>query len=717
MIEECFRSVQQELACFTRKNNQDSSSGSSSSAKNEKEWVMRECAAVIQQYPHSLSRAVLLTELESRWRGEIRRGEHGGKLQQMVSTNQLSLDTAIHGRLQRIDAHRCRLVEDAASSTAAVDMIMHGQFNDFVAFSRYSVPDYDVLDNRLCSFINGRLLPFAGAASVLLPCPLGILYMDVVNHHGDAKLYHEILRPMHDFFCRASLKGKENAPDTAALLHSLTDPGAVTAVLVQVLAVGDSRPHPTRPQSQYQVVRLRMLFTRGVETCVILFDDQLRLSALWSKGQVLLLFRPFVALNSDEPLFGSAVPTAAPMAYTVVSKPVAELSHYLDLETAMPVHFLYGAVTVVAEMRGISEEHIGERDTIDVDTNADGCLLVRVLHVNRSARTSHASQASHAQLPPAGHKPTPSFVTMLLARVGAASDASSALMRVAISVDGSRDRDEQLLSSLSSVRGGHLLLLSGLCPLALSADLGQVHAMAASTDVAEETASMNLFRAACSGGGCSLCVPADDGRSASTGLGRCDPDQTTESAAAVPWFTLGGGGADTADAVSRRRSASLVNVSRLAALTTSTSLLGANSPPRCLCSSRSRITEGLVVVTARIVRCLVPTVGASAGAATLCTGGVRELVSAVALLESAQAPYHAIYCFCTPDTLNMSSADPLQGRAAEGQGPLSLLLTRIDDVGGTGAAFVANQLQLQLSAVTPSLLFRVEVISDLPPRH
>ena len=110
-------------------------------------WCWNESCKILASYPLSVSKTVLLTELETQWRGEIRRGEHSGKLKQAIISQQLSLDTLLCGRLHRIDAHRCRL-EDDGDASVVVDMIMHRQFNDFVAFARFSVADFDLLNHR-----------------------------------------------------------------------------------------------------------------------------------------------------------------------------------------------------------------------------------------------------------------------------------------------------------------------------------------------------------------------------------------------------------------------------------------------------------------------------------------------------------------------------------------------------------------------------------------
>ena len=195
---------------------------------------------------------------------------------------------------------------------------------------------------------------------IIQPSPLGMLHMDVVNDSNDARFYKEILRQMHESFLCSCDQGQERVDlaysvDTVTALRSslsgITDQDSVTALFVEVIEIGEGRPHPSKQQSQYLVVRLRMLFTDR-ETLLILFDDQLRLASLWHAGMVLLLFRPYVVMNTDEALFGCSVSVVSERSFEAVPE-LAHASHYPH--TMLPVHFLYGSVTVVAAVAGIAE--------------------------------------------------------------------------------------------------------------------------------------------------------------------------------------------------------------------------------------------------------------------------------------------------------------------------------------------------------------------------
>ena len=60
-------------------------------------WTVRSLFSVLMQYPAGITEAVLLTELEAKWRNYLRRGENSGKLLQVVTTLQLSYGDVLEG--------------------------------------------------------------------------------------------------------------------------------------------------------------------------------------------------------------------------------------------------------------------------------------------------------------------------------------------------------------------------------------------------------------------------------------------------------------------------------------------------------------------------------------------------------------------------------------------------------------------------------------------
>lgn len=236
-------------------------------------WTCASTLSILANYPLSVSRPILLTELEARWRSELRRGDHGGKLAQALRSEQLSLDTVLVGTLTRVDAHRCRLVEDGGAAAAAADMILHKQFNDFCSFTAFSAPNVDMCHGRLWSFVQCRLLPFVagGGAAVLLPTPLGMPHMDVVRNPADTHLYNSFFRVTHDNFvdscvargpatANANATGGANAnPNVAAALQVCVLPFAplctssfarrLTVRLCPLLERSSLTPTPSSPCS------------------------------------------------------------------------------------------------------------------------------------------------------------------------------------------------------------------------------------------------------------------------------------------------------------------------------------------------------------------------------------------------------------------------------------------------------------------------------------
>ena len=74
------------------------------------DWSTEQTIRLLQQYPSGVSRPVLLTELEHRWRMYLKRGEHVGKLKQAIVTKQLSLNDTFTGDLTAIDEYRYAFV-------------------------------------------------------------------------------------------------------------------------------------------------------------------------------------------------------------------------------------------------------------------------------------------------------------------------------------------------------------------------------------------------------------------------------------------------------------------------------------------------------------------------------------------------------------------------------------------------------------------------------
>lgn len=98
MLTNLFGSVLSDLEVFSPAESNSSPTG---------DWTVEQTIRLLQQYPSGVSRPVLLTELEHRWRLYLKRGEHVGKLKQAIVTKQLSLADTFTGDLSPIDEYRC----------------------------------------------------------------------------------------------------------------------------------------------------------------------------------------------------------------------------------------------------------------------------------------------------------------------------------------------------------------------------------------------------------------------------------------------------------------------------------------------------------------------------------------------------------------------------------------------------------------------------------
>ena len=490
-------------------------------------WTCASTLSILANYPLSVSRPILLTELEARWRSELRRGDHGGKLAQALRSEQLSLDTVLVGTLTRVDAHRCRLVEDGGAAAAAADMILHKQFNDFCAFTAFSAPNMDMCHGRLWSFVQCRLLPFVagGGSAVLLPTPLGMPHMDVARNPADTHLYNSFFRVTHDNFVDACVGhgpvtanatanatggANANANVGAALQVSVTsrsslhiiilcsfcnrasvssagkeflNPDKVVAVLIQVVDIGVSRVDASKASgAAYTVVRVRFYGT-DTDSAVILWDHQQRFAAMWRVGMVLLLWRPYVALNRDEALFGASVHVPAALGYMVVAKPAPELAHWPA--HAAPVHFLYGGCTAVAVVAGLDDKVTsrgvgassssgssssgsssgsgGEKGSGGWVGGDGGALLVRVLGVQRGSSNAVPVPVPvppiHQRHPPPPPPATVPTTTLFVATTDTGTETAGLsprprLLKVAVGADAA--------AAVAAARVGHVLWLRGL---------------------------------------------------------------------------------------------------------------------------------------------------------------------------------------------------------------------------------------------------------------
>lgn len=72
------------------------------------DWTARNLCDLLLQYPSGLTQAVLLTELESKWRLYLRRGENAGKLRQVLISLQVDSRDVLLGQVTAIGSDESR---------------------------------------------------------------------------------------------------------------------------------------------------------------------------------------------------------------------------------------------------------------------------------------------------------------------------------------------------------------------------------------------------------------------------------------------------------------------------------------------------------------------------------------------------------------------------------------------------------------------------------
>lgn len=306
------------------------------------DWTSAAAASVLQSYPAGVSRSVLLTELEHKWRSAVRRGENAGKLKRVLASNQLALHEMLDGALFRVDDDfRFRFESDGAG----VDFIMHQQSSDFVQYCRHHA--FEPLHERRVLLTQCRL---NFNPVMLLPTPLFNLVFDM-GKAADARFVADLLLPMYRAFCA------NPCPEQQA-------PHLTRALFCQVVKIGPVTQHPTNP-GPYRVVQLSLssqLLVGSVQAdaaveartiFLLLVDDKVGLAGLWAEGDNIFLYRPYVEPNDAEELFGRRVAfNNVPLQYDEVARPDRMLEGASTDPRVLPVHLLVSAVTVCATVLG-----------------------------------------------------------------------------------------------------------------------------------------------------------------------------------------------------------------------------------------------------------------------------------------------------------------------------------------------------------------------------
>ena len=340
-------------------------------------WTSEQTLRTLQQYPAGLTRPVLVTELEAKWRQSVRRGEHAGKLLKVLTTQQLELSEVISGHIVPQDDFRFRLVskEDgnggecsaggagAGAGDVTLDCIAHRQTGDFAAFTRHHGFD---LKGHTVSLTNGRLLK-QNSTLFLLPTPY-LSYWLNAKQPATQQFLHSVMLPLHKEFlassAHAAFSDGARAQEQVGRMNT-----QVASLFATVEAAGEPFPHPQASATTVLITRLALLTPPSVagsgtgsgKRVIFLFllDEQIALARLYRKGDIVGVYRPYVAMNSAEPLFGNRTQGTSKyishggscenmMQYDDVVRPADGLEGALeDSSLYSPVHLWYGGITVV----------------------------------------------------------------------------------------------------------------------------------------------------------------------------------------------------------------------------------------------------------------------------------------------------------------------------------------------------------------------------------
>jgi hypothetical protein len=149
---------------------------------------------------------------------------------------------------------------------------------------------------------------------------------------------------------------------------------SVSVVLTQVISFSDIVSHPLEPAISVTCVKLKLLLPpvaemgtqidvpRREEDCYIyllLHDTSVACTRLWQVNDCLMIYRPFISLNSKEACFGSAMPGAMihehAMDHTISVQPIPVLQDYNKEGNVLPIHLQKGTVTTFAVLKNVDK--------------------------------------------------------------------------------------------------------------------------------------------------------------------------------------------------------------------------------------------------------------------------------------------------------------------------------------------------------------------------
>jgi len=369
-------------------------------------WSTLTSCAILNSHPRGVSKDVLLTELESRWKKSLKRCEHGGKLSQCVATKELNLSDILEGKLTKKDEFICNFVSEDSS----VDIILHRQHIDFLAFSIFfykSIDDTIFLTNRKCRVTGCRML--LDKKSIILPTPFLILYL-TSKLISDKNFINDILYGKHNELSlvlhNLSLSSYENInihennypkPKNIQidpnLISSLND--KAIGCFVKISMISKVYDHPHKPLSVFRYVRLNIISDNSQRPCyiyLILFDDQVNLANLFNLQDIYYIYRPYIVLNVEESLFKSTEEKPAHhkvLQYSIVYRDTITLNILEDGFYPCPCNFLYGSTTTLVKIDDndlipflATTKNINNLKENNVEIQQSRNLLPEVIYIN-----------------------------------------------------------------------------------------------------------------------------------------------------------------------------------------------------------------------------------------------------------------------------------------------------------------------------------------------
>lgn len=339
------------------------------------DWAVAHAVTVLQNHPSGVSRSVLLTELEHRWRTALRRGELAGRLKQALSNKQLATGEVLAGTLGRVDdLYRYKLEQGGAS----VEMIVHQQLGDWLSYCRHH--EIEPLLKRRVHITQARILWGSGGGQhTLLPTTCLCPSIDL-SQQSDSNFYSKkILESFQPFYADAC------SGNVTALVSASSDITKPLFVVASVLDIGPVTSHQDNINC-YRIVRMKLRCLDGQQRVdvgsrqiifIILFNEHVFLADLWKTHDTLVFFRPWAEPNHKQPLFGKRISGAnttsrGAFAHTEVQPADDMLLNALEDKNVVPVHLLViPNITVCCFLRGAGVGRIDLTDSGSGSSSGD----------------------------------------------------------------------------------------------------------------------------------------------------------------------------------------------------------------------------------------------------------------------------------------------------------------------------------------------------------